>query len=217
MLRLDDNESAERVPFQPTEAWIEAFEQQFTKKLQLDMKAYARWRGRGIRRVGGHADDAYAEDMVSGVLMDTLGGKVTWHPERKTLYQHVQDTIKFRTRHDRERAKKFRHQRIDAPKTQHDKRATRALLEASLHQDTEEVSAESAVYASEVIARLRVLAKDDRDVLAYLEAIVAGASTAADIIEETKMSKRAFRNARDRLSRIVEQLHRELNEEGVRA
>lgn len=217
MLDLDDKSPAERAPFQPTEAWIEAFEQQFTTKLQLDMKAYARWRGRGVRRCGGLVTDTYAEDLVATIVMDTLAGVVAWNPDRKTLYQHVQDTIKSRTRHERDRAKKFRAYPIDAAHEDHEKRATRALVEASLQQDAEDVSPESAVFASQMIARLRELAAGDKPVLAYLDAIVAGASTAAAIMEHTKMSKRTFRNARDRLSRLVEQLDRELIEEGARA
>lgn len=216
MLRLDEPPKNERPPFQPTEAWIDAFDAQFTGKLKTDMKSFARWRGRSIRNVGGEGDEKYAEDMVAGVIMDTLQGAVTWDPARKSLYQHVRDTIEWRTRNDYQRAKRYRRERMDAPVNDAEKRATRGLVEASLAQDAEDVSAESAIFASEIIAQLRGRAAGDKRVVAYLDAIVAGARTAADIMEHAKMSKRTFRNARDRLARLVEQIDHELIEQGVR-
>jgi hypothetical protein len=204
-------------PFAPGEDWIDAFKRECTHKLRLDMKEYARWRGRGVRRAGGNIDDCYAEDVVSGVLADTLSGVVVWQPKRKTLHQHVQDTIRSRTRHDRKRANRFKHDRIDAPTTTIDKQATRGLVEASLVQDHGDDSVQHAIYAREVMQQLRDLAAGDHHVVAYLDGIVAGARTAEEIMEHTEMSTRTFRNARDRLARLVERHDSESVERGVRA
>lgn len=193
-------------PFRPSEEWIDAFKRECTHRVRLDLKAYARKRARGVRRVGGHTDEWYAEELVANAIADTLTGDVVWDPNDKQLARHLEDTIKYRTRHDRERAKRIKHDRIDSPRSVSDNRNTRGLVEASLRQDQTNDSAEGAIFVTEVIEQLRALAGDDHDVLAYLDAIVAGAEDRTDIMEHTQLSIKAVRNARLRLDRLVDQL-----------
>jgi len=192
--------------FSPSEEWIDAFKRECTHRLRLDLKEYARRRARGVRRVGGHVDESYTEDLVANAIADTLTGVVTWDPIAKPLYQHLEDTIKYRTRHDRHRAKRFRHQRIDAPVSPVEGQSIRGLVEASLRQDQCNESAESTIFASEVVEQLRALAAGDDDILRYLDAILAGAQSRTEIIEHTQLSIKAFRNTRLRLDRLVDQL-----------
>jgi hypothetical protein len=137
-------------------------------------------------------DGAYADDLVADALADTLFGEVTWDPTAKTLYQHAEDTIRYRTRHDRHRAKRFRHSRIDAPSCAAEQQATRGFVEASLRLDHNGETAEGAIFATEVLTKVRELAAGDPSILRYLDAIVAGAQTRTEIIEVTKMSLRRF-------------------------
>lgn len=79
---------------------------------------------------------------------------------------------------------------------------------------------DDAIFAREVVDRIRVLAASDPPVLRYLDAIVAGAQTRAEIVEVTGMSMKVFRNARDRLGRIVGQVDLQsgvVRQRGVRA
>lgn len=197
---------ADHAPFSPGDEWIDAFKRECTKRLRLDLNEYARNRARLVRRVGGRTDEWYAEDQVANAIADTLTGVVAWDPSAKPLYQHLEDTIKYRTRHDRERAKRVKHDRIDAPRTVDDKQMTRGLVEASLRQDQSNDSADAAIFASEVIEQLRTLAADDHDLLGYLDAIVAGAEERTEIMEYAQLSIKAFRNTRLRLERLVDQL-----------
>lgn len=196
----------EAAPFQPSEEWIDAFKTQCTEKLRLDLRVYARVRARGVRRVGGLGDDAYADDLVANALADTLFGEITWDPSAKALYDHAKDTIRYRTRDDRKHAKRYQVKRIDAPRTGSELRATRGLVEASLQQDRAAESADTAILAGEVLEQLRQLAASDPPVLRYLDALVAGATTRPEIMEAAGLSIRAFRNTRDRLGRLVAQL-----------
>lgn len=196
----------EVAPFQPSEEWIDAFKAQCTEKLRLDLRTYARFRARGVRRVGGLADDAYADDLVADALADTLFGSIAWDPITKSLYDHAKDTIRYRTRDDRKHAKRYQVRRMDAPRTSGEQRATRGLVEASLQQDRAAESADNAIHASEVLDQLRMLAANDPPVLRYLDALTAGAQTRTEIMEAAGLSMRAFRNTRDRLGRLVVQL-----------
>ncbi len=196
----------ETAPFQPSEEWIDAFTKQCTEAMRLDLRAYAKRRARGVGRAGAYVDESYVEDLIADALADTLFGVVAWEPTAKTLYQHAEDTIRYRTRHARERAKQYKHDRIDAPTSPADQRATRGLLEASLMHDQHGETAEGAIFANEVLEQLRVLATGDAKVLHYLAALVAGAQTRTEIMEFTNMSLKTFRNTRDRLGRLVEQL-----------
>ena len=178
----------QREAFQPSEEWIDAFKTQCTDALRLDLRAYARRRARGVGRAGARVDDAYADDLVANALADTLFGTVAWDPAGKTLHQHAEDTIRYRTRHDRQRARRFSH--------------------AHLEQDAIgiEASLDASIFAAEVIAQIRALAAGDRPVLAFLDAISAGAQKRTEIMEATRMSLKTFRNARDRLTRLVDEL-----------
>lgn len=199
----------EATPFQPTEEWIDAFKEQCTDKLRLDLRAYARRRARGVHRVGGLGDDAYADDLVADALADTLFGVVAWDPSAKPLYDHARDTIRYRTRDDRKHAKRYQMKRMDVMRTS-DARATRGLVEASLQQDHAAESADTAILASEVLDQLRALAANDPAVLRYLDALVVGASKRPEIMEAANLSTRAFRNTRDRLGRLVAQLDQDV-------
>jgi hypothetical protein len=189
-------------PFCPTEEWIEAYAKQCTNALRLDLKVYAKRRARGVGRAGRYVDETYVEDLVADALADTLLGVVAWEHTKKTLHQHAEDVIKFRTRHDRDRAKKYKHDRLDVPRSREEKR----LLEVSLAHDQAANTAESMIAATEVIEQLRQLAGDDELVLRYLDAIVDGATSRAEIMEFAGMSAKTFRNTRDRLDRIVQRL-----------
>jgi len=210
--RVDTTETTapEVAPFQPSEEWIDAFTKQCTEAMRLDLREYAKRRARGVGRAGGHVDDGYVDDLVADALADTLFGVVAWDHAAKPLYQHAEDTIRYRTRHDRKRAVRYQHKRIDAPSCAAEKQATYGLVEASLRQDHGDETTETAIFASEVFAQVRELAAGDTDVLAYLDALAVGTYARADIMETTNMSPRAFRNARDRLGRLIEQLDQEV-------
>lgn len=202
----NDPEAPEIAPFQPSEEWLDAFTKQCTDTMRLDLLEYAKRRARGVGRAGRHVDLGYADDLVADVLADTLFGTLAWDHVTKTLHQHAEDAIRSRTRHDRKRAVRYQHHRIDAPSCAAEKRATYGLVEASIQQDRNDETAETALFATEVFTKVRELAAGDADVLTYLDALAAGTHTRADIIESTNMTPKTFRNARDRLGRLIEQL-----------
>lgn len=193
-------------PFRPDEAWIDAFTEQCTDEMRLSAKRFATRRGQWLAKQRGHGAD-YAQDLVQSAIVDTLSGVVAWEPTAKSLRQHVEDVIRFRTRHDRAHARKFHHERIDAFADDSEKHAARGELEASLQHDRGgDGSTDAEMFAGEVIAKLRDLAARDRLVLRVLDAIAAGARSRADIMDFTELSQKTYRNARGRLRRLADQL-----------
>jgi hypothetical protein len=105
-------ENPKRPQFTPDEAWIDAFATQNTSALREAARRYA---ARRLHRVGKSVstDELDIRALVQDALTDTLFGEVAWDPAAKTLEQHVLDTLRWRTRDVRKRARKFRHERID--------------------------------------------------------------------------------------------------------
>jgi hypothetical protein len=205
MVNLD----ADAARFTPTEEWIEALAAQCTDAMRLHAKRYAARRLRGIGKLGVHVDDYAARELVQDALGDTLAGVVSWDPAAKSLQQHIEDTIQFRTRNARERAKKFRRQGVDVFGASSEQRAARAEVEGSMRLDHEDATAESCMFASEVLHQLRTLAANDLPVLRYLDAIARGARSREDIMHAAQLNAKAYRNVRGRLRRLAEQLDHE--------
>jgi len=183
--------------FTPDEAWIDAFTAQCTDALRLKAKRYAKRRARGVGRAGGHVDDYYVRELVQDALTDTLLGVLAWNPNATPLENHVLDVIKSRTRHARKHAARYQRAGLDSS-TPTVRREIETCLGADHRPDLD-----AALFAGEVLARLRKLAHADASVLRLLDAMEGGAQTKAEILELGNLSAKSYRNARDRLSRLV--------------
>jgi hypothetical protein len=194
--------------FAPNEEWIDAFDQQNTDEMRKAAKRFARSRARWVAQAGGRGDDAYAEELVQDALTDTLFGSLSWDPAAKSLAQHVRDVVRFRTKDDRRRAGRFRHQSMDA--LGKDSSAAMTEIESCLSLDQQVTSAESVAFSSQVLGHIRDAASKDSAIGRIMDAIEAGASEPADIMSVAGMSEKTYRKARLRLSRLAKQLPNEL-------
>lgn len=189
-------------PFNPSEEWIEAFENQNTDELRKRALRFARARARFVSRAGGRTDELYVSELVHDTLTDTLLGVLTWDPATVSLETHVFGTIRGRTKNDRLRALRFRHQSIDAA----DAGAVMCEVEATLASAQSAPSPESLTFSAEVLDLLRKLAGDDVEIHRIVDAIEAGASAPREIMSVGKLSEKSWRKARLRMARIVDQL-----------
>jgi hypothetical protein len=188
--------------FSPSEEWIEAFDQQNTDDLRKRLQRFARSRARVVARAGGRADELYVAELVHDALTDTLLGVLAWDPAVVTLEAHVFGAVRCRTKNDRIRARRFRHQSIDAA----DAAGVMSEVESTLAASQQAPSPESLAFSAEVIAQLRDLAGNDRDLQRIADAIAQGATTPREIMSVGKLSEKTWRKARLRLARVVEQL-----------
>jgi hypothetical protein len=193
-------------PFTPDEAWIEAFKEQCTDDMCLAAKRFAMRRLRGVGKVGRAVSDDDAQDLVQDAIADTLFGILAWDPSGKSLKLHIEDAITSRARREYKRAKKYRHERMDALQTSAQRLAVGGEVEASLQMDREDSAADELVFGDEVVAKLREMSSGDALVQRFLDAIVEGARSRADIMDFAKMSLKTYRNARARLRRLIDQL-----------
>lgn len=191
-----------RTPFNPSEDWIDAFEQQNTEELRHRAHRFARSRARFVARAGGRVDELYAAELVQDVLTDTLFGVLAWDPSVVPLEAHVFGAVRCRTKNDRLRALRFRHQSLDAS----DAAGVMCEVETTLAAARNVPSAESLTFSAEVIAQLRELAGTDADIHRIVDAVEAGASAPREIMSVGQISEKTWRKARLRLARVVEQL-----------
>jgi hypothetical protein len=189
-------------PFTPGEEWIEAFDRQNTDEMRKRAQRFARSRARFVARAGGRGDDQYAEELVHDALTDTLFGVLTWDPGVVSLEVHVFGAVRCRTKNDRVRALRFRHQSIDAPSAA----GMMCEVESTLAATQSAPSPESLAFSAQVLDQVRELAADDSAILRIVDAVAQGASAPREIMSVADMSEKTWRKARLRLARLVERL-----------
>lgn len=193
----ESQEGEEPCRFQPSEAWIDAFDQQYSDALTELVNSYAARRVGGTRK--GSTRDGYARELVLTALGDTLMGKARWDPDTKSLRDHLWDAIKRRTLADWERAGRFPQASIDTlpdrPSSIRDE-AERTLRARGADTGGQE-------FAAETLAELRRCAARAPDVLALLDALQHEPTSRTEILVLTGFTPREYRAARRRLNRIV--------------
>jgi hypothetical protein len=188
----------EQSAFVPDAMWIAAFEAEATAPTLLLVRRYALLRGRGVARAGGRSDAAYADELVQDALSDTIAGVVCWDPSRYRLATHLIGVIRSRSRHERARSMRFRHE---------------ALSESLIAFDSEPAAISNqdrAAVVQQALQALRDAARGDREVLKILDAYAAGAVDKADVLQASGLKPARYTRARKRLRRKTLQLAPEL-------
>jgi len=153
-----------------------------------------------------HVTEADADDIVMGVIADTIDGSLHWDPSRKQLEQHLLDSVRFRVRDlARKRLRELKQLAV------HDEEATGVSVGEGMLSGQAPSRPDRAHHlgrlVTEVVACLQQRIGDDRDVATLFDAMVRHrALERAEILRETRMSKAAYRNARRRLDRILLEL-----------
>jgi hypothetical protein len=198
----DHDDGVGPAPFTPSEEWIEAFDRQNTDDMRQRAQRFARSRARFVARAGGRGDDLYAAELVHDALTDTLFGVLSWDPAVVSLEAHVFGAVRFRTKNDRQRALRFRHQSIDAG----DAAGVMCEVETTLAAVHNAPSIESLAFSAQVLDQVRDLAADDSAILRIVDAVAQGACAPREIMSVAEMSEKTWRKARLRLARLVERL-----------
>ena len=192
-----------------------AFARQATPSLLDKLYRVTRARMRAYANRKTDVQDTEVDEMVMGILTDTLDGTLLWHYETKPLLQHVIDSARYRVR--------------DAARKRW-RRGDEAPFEAVENEDGGDVSLSDRLVsgartehaaltvarceiADQLVADLRARITGDRELEQFFDAMVnERAVTRGEIMEVTGMSARQYANARSRLNRIVLQLAPEIRD-----
>ncbi len=186
-----------------------AFKEQATEELRRRALRYARQRATLVRRAGRRIDNLYARELVQDALTDTWAGVVAWDPAKRSLLKHVLDVIRSRSWKDAQWAERSPHLSLDVNDT-----AAAITAEASHHlamqaQTSPFMIGELTVV---VVTELQKLAEGDAAATALLAAWADGAVGRTDVMQHTGMSRQEYRIARKRLTYLVRDLPRSLDE-----
>jgi hypothetical protein len=178
--------------------WLTAFQEQVTPALRRRLESFTRYLI--DQRGGGHRDAAFLRETVADVLTDTMLGKLSWDPSRNTrLSSHLMRAIRSRVRRECERAAMhISMEDLDE--------AQAAAVEDALAETAPSSSPAAARWSAQIVARLRELAVEDREVLSLLDAMCAGFLERARLMRHAGLSARAYKAARRRLGHLVAQL-----------
>ena len=185
--------------FVPDAAWIAAFEAQVTPAVLLYVRRYATWRAHSVARAGGLGDSFYADELVQNALGDILAGVVHWDPAREPLAERMRDTVRNRSRHDRARATRFRHEMW-----------TENLIASMSEDSISDRDHDRAAIGQQALQALRDASQGDREVLKILDAYAAGVVEKVDVLQASGLKPASYTRARKRLRRKTLQLAPEL-------
>lgn len=211
----DEPRQPSRASFVPSEAWIDAFEDQCTDAMLKGVRRFAAYRARFLGWNGSSNDAYYAEELAQNAVTDTMLGVLRWDPSVQSLERHLLDAIRLRARRDRAHAERYPHASIDASDSD-DESGVLAEAEASLLADRPDATAESteraesAERAAATTANLRAGTADDPLAQRFLDAIEEGATSRSDIMRIAGLTSAEYHNTRRRLARLVAQLPRHL-------
>jgi hypothetical protein len=198
MKRTDDH-----ARFDPSAEWRAKFKEQATGDMMKRLKAFTIGCLRGFGG-GGPVDLDYADDLSQGAAHDTACGRVTWNPETRPLEIHLRLVVLRRLNLDYNRAKKFRHESIDASMDGAASSATVDDMERLLAERYPDP--ESTCNAAEAYQELQELARSDPELAAYIEVREEADLTGRELEAATGLSPEAIRRVRRRLDVIRGQL-----------
>lgn len=187
-----------REPTGRPEWWRAEFERQSTSDMRERLYRAARARLRMYAGRSRHVDDADVDDIVMGVIVDTLDNLLTWDPETQTLERHMLDAIAFRVR-DQARAKARHAHEL------YDEEVHGESLPCHLIDDAYE-GLDLRVIADQVVLDMQMRADGDPQILELMELFADGVTERAEGIRVSTMCATEFDNAVRRLRRLTKQL-----------
>jgi hypothetical protein len=148
-------------------------------------------------------DHRGASDYVQDALVDTIDGRIAWHPDRVSLKKHVMDTIKGRTAKDCKRQARVRMCLLPDEQEAADQEIEQGGEEA-IERD------EEWQRARRIVDCVRERAASVPDVLLVLDAFANDLTKRVDVMRFTSLSAKRYDAACARLRRLREELPADL-------
>jgi hypothetical protein len=190
--------------------WRAQFAAQCRDDAMAKTRRWARRRVQWLDRLGMDLDGEDADSLVQAALVAILAGTEPWDPSRYSLAGYVYQIVRSRTSKMVARGR--------PPATLIDDMDEQAVTEALERDGADGVSPpndqldaiRARADAIALVLELRRLAGTDRDLHRVMSALADGATTAADIVHATGLSRERYRATKGRLDRLVKRIPREL-------
>ncbi len=193
--------------------YFDAIEASYTEEVRKDVMRYARWRCRTLSRAGLPADP---EELWQAAITSTVDGTRPWNPQQCSLRSHLRGVIRSRSSDAFERGARIRHVHLGA--TVDEDGYDPVEVEASAHK-TERDPESALIDSDRVTQTVRGLlgmaeASNDNQVLRLIGVWCEGVLDADDCAARLGLSKKKYKNARERLMYMAAKLDPELNVRG---
>ncbi|MCX5747968.1 MAG: hypothetical protein NT062_36365 [Proteobacteria bacterium] len=188
------------------EPWRAQFDAQATRSLLDKVHRATRARLQVYAGRTQHVNAADVDDMMMGVITDTLDGTLSWNYERQPLETHLLDTVRYRVRDDARRRWRDNAKCDVLDEDTTDVSSGESMLAGAALERADEAHVIRRT-AEALVAAVRQRIVGDVDLVKLFDAIVVhGALERVDIMKETGMSARTYRNVRRRLDRTLLEL-----------
>jgi len=189
----------------PQQLWRTQFDKQLTDNLVERILKQTTVLIRQVQRDTPWRDQLGPDDRLNNVLMKLLEGKLTWDPDRVNLEGFLLASMSREITHEVRHATRFPHASIDDEtrnQEQLEEEASNALAAQRESRNEESVEPCWSLFVRE----MRTRAARDAGVLAIVDAYAKGATTRADVMRLTGMSKAAYHAAYQRMVRVAKKL-----------
>jgi len=200
----------------PQQLWRTQFDKQLTDNLVERVLKQATSLIRQVQRDTPWRDQLGPDDRLNNIIMKLLDGKLNWHPERVNLEGFLLWAVSREITHEVRHAKTFPHVSVD-DETRNQDRLDEEASEVLAAQRESKREEPVAPCWSLFVGEMRQHAAGDAGVLAIVDAYAQSATTRAEVMKLTGMSKSAYHAAYQRMVRVAKKLEPETLETIIQA
>jgi hypothetical protein len=200
----------------PQQLWRTQFDKQLTDNLVERVLKQTSSLIRQVQRDTPWRDQLGPDDRLNNILMKLLDGKLNWDPDRVNLEGFLFWAISREITHEVRHAKDFPHVSID-DETRNQERLDEEASEVLDAQRESKREEPVEPCWSLFVREMRKRAAGDVGILAIVDAYAKRATTRAEVMNLTGMSKSAYHAAYQRMVRVAKKLDPEILETIVQA
>ena len=200
----------------PQQLWRTQFDKQLTDSLVERVLKQATSLIRQVQRDTPWRDQLGPDDRLNNIIMKLLDGKLTWDPDRVNLEGLLLWAISREITHEVRNAKKRAHISVDDETRNQDRLEEEASEVLATQRESKREEPVEPCW-SLFVREMRTNAAGDVGVLAIVDAYAKRATTRAEVMKLTGMSKSAYHAAYQRMVRVAKKLEPEILETIVQA
>jgi len=200
----------------PQQLWRTQFDKQLTDNLVERVLKQTSSLIRQVQRDTPWRDQLGPDDRLNNILMKLLDGKLNWDPDRVNLEGFLFWAISREITHEVRHAKDFPHVSIDDESRNQDRLDEEASEVLGAQRESKREEPVEPCW-SLFVREMRKRAAGDVGILAIVDAYAKRATTRAEVMNLTGMSKRAYHAAYQRMVRVAKKLDPEILETIVQA